>query len=303
MVAGWLVTGAKGFLGTNTSVGLQGRVKTVGMARTQFTSTDYSRAEILDLRDSETLVEVIRSVRPDVIVHGAAIAGHETAAKDPGQAYAVNVTASRILAEEAEALGSTMVFISTDALFSGQRGDYREDDALEPFSVYGETKALGEEAVRAATANHLIVRTNFFGWSETGKKSILEFFVNSLRQGTPVRGYPDFVVTSIYVQSLIQAIWDLTELGATGTMHVVSDDARSKYEFGCMVAQAFGLPSDLIAPLSSEGEGHVTSRSRNLSLNTDKVAQLLGHRLPTQAEGIAQAVCDEKGVAPRIRRT
>ena len=302
-MAKWLVTGAKGFLGTNSAIGLQGRVETVGLARTQLTTTDYSRTEILDLRDGEALVEVIRNVRPDVIVHGAAIAGHETAAKDPDQAYAVNVTASRILAEEAEALGSTMVFISTDALFSGQRGNYREEDELEPFSVYGETKALGEEAVRTATANHLIVRTNFFGWSETGKKSILEFFVNSLRQGTPVRGYPDFVVTSIYVQSLIQAIWDLTELRATGTMHVVSDDARSKYEFGCMVAQAFGLPSELIAPLSSEGEGHVTSRSRNLSLNTDKVAQVLGHRLPTQAEGIAQAARDEEGIVRWIRRS
>ena len=296
------MTGAKGFLGTNTAVGLQGRVETVGLARTHFTTTEYARTETLDLRDSEALVEVVRNVRPDIIVHGAAIAGHETAAKDPDQAHAVNVTASRILAEEAETLGSTIVFISTDALFSGQRGNYREDDELEPFSVYGETKALGEEAVRAATENHLIVRTNFFGWSETGKKSILEFFVNSLREGTPVRGYPDFVVTSIYVQSLIQTIWDLTERGAAGTMHVVSDDAHSKYEYGCMVAQAFGLPSRLIAPLTSEGEGHVTSRSRNLSLNTDKVAQLLGHRLPTQAEGIAQAARDEERIIPLIRR-
>lgn len=297
------MTGAKGFLGTNTAVDLQGRVETVGLSRTQLTTTDYSRAEILDLRDNKALVEVIRDVTPDVIVHGAAIAGHETAAKDPDQAYAVNVTASRILAEEAEGLGSTMVFISTDALFSGQRGNYHEEDELEPFSVYGETKALGEAAVRAATANHLIVRTNFFGWSDTGKKSILEFFLNSLRQGKPVRGYPDFVVTSIYVQSLIRAIWDLTELGATGTMHVASDDARSKYEFGCMVAQVFGLPLDLIAPLPSESETHVTSRSRNLSLNTDKVAQLLGHRLPTQAEGVAQAARDEKRIARLIRRS
>ena len=296
------MTGAKGFLGSNTVVGLHRRVEAVGLARTHFTTTGYSQTEILDLRDSKALIKVIRSMRPDVIVHGAAIAGHETAAKDPDQAHAVNVTASRILAEEAEALGSNMVFISTDALFSGQRGNYREEDPLEPFSVYGETKALGEEAVRATTANHLIVRTNFFGWSETGKKSILEFFVNSLRQGRAIHGYPDFVVTSIYVQSLIQAIWDLTELGASGTVHVVSDDARSKYDFGQLVAQTFGLPSDLIAPLSSESADHLTSRSRDLSLNTDKVAQLLGYRLPTQAEGIAQAARDEERITPLIRR-
>ena len=302
-MASWLVTGAKGFLGTNTAIGLSGRVEAVGLARTDFMQRNYSRSVTLDLRDTTDLVEVIRNEKPDVIMHGAAIAGHETAARDPDQAYAVNVTASRILAEEADTLGSTMIFVSTDALFSGQRGNYRENDELEPFSVYGETKALGEEAVRAATDNHLIVRTNFFGWSETGQKSILEFFVNSLRQGRSVRGYPDFIVTSIYVQSLIQVIWDLTERGATGTVHVVSNDARSKYDFGQLVAQAFVLPSDLIAPLSSEGEDHVTSRSRDLSLNTDKVARLLGHRLPTQAEGIAQAARDEERIAALIRRS
>ena len=297
----WLVTGARGFLGTNTVVGFPGEVDAVGLARTPLPNTRYSKAITLDLRDTGELRAAIRQVKPDVIMHGAAIAGHETAANDPEQAHAVNVTATRIIAEEAEMLGAKMVFISTDALFSGLQGNYREDHVLEPFSVYGETKALGEEAVRASTANHLIVRTNFFGWSETGRKSILEFFVNSLRQGTAVRGYPDFIVTSIYVQSLIQAIWDLNALGATGTMHVVSDDARSKYEFGCLVAQAFGLPQDLISPLSSAGGDHVTSRSRNLSLNTDKVAGLLGHRLQTQADGIFQAVRDQATLAPLIR--
>lgn len=300
-MATWLVTGARGFLGTNTAISLRGRVKTVGLARTHFSTTDYSRHEVLDLRDSDALVEVVRTVKPDVIMHGAAIAGHETAGRDPQQAYAVNVTATRILAEEADSLGAKLVFISTDALFSGSRGNYREEDPPEPFSVYGETKALGEEAVRASTANHLIVRTNFFGWSETGQKSILEFFVNALRQGVSVRGYPDFIVTSIYVQSLIETIWDLNVLGATGTMHVVSDDARSKYEFGCMVARSFGLHSELIEPLLSKCEDHVTSRSRNLSLNTEKVTQLLGHRLPTQAEGISQAADDEERIAPLIR--
>ena len=298
----WLVTGAKGFLGSNMAVSLRGKVDTVGLARSGFTSAHYSRTRNLDLRDRRALVQVVRDIKPDVIVHGAAIAGHETAAIDPVQAYAVNVAASRILAAEAEALNSTMVFISTDALFSGECGNYREDDPVSPFSVYGETKALGEEAVRAATSSHLIVRTNFFGWSDTGDKSILEFFVNSLRQGLIVRGYPDFVVTSIYVETLIQTIWNLVQTGATGTMHIASNDARSKYEFGCMVAETFGFSTNLIAPLHSTNDGHTTSRSRNLSLKTDKVAQLLGYRLSTQAEGIAEAARDEERITPLIRR-
>ena len=299
----WLVTGAGGFLGTNTGHFLARHLTTaIGLVRSRRELIPYPRVVSLNLQETSKIRSVVHELRPTVIFHGAAIAGHETAARDPEQAYAVNVDASQMLAEESAALGATIVFVSTDALFSGHSGNYRENDELEPFSIYGETKALGEEVVRAATANHLIVRTNFFGWSETGQKSILEFFVNSLRQGRAVRGYPDFVVTSIYVQSLIQTIWDLIERGATGTMHVASDDARSKYDFGQLVAQTFGLPSDLIAPLSSEGADHVTSRSRDLSLNTDKVARLLGHRLPTQAEGIAQAARDEERITRLIRR-
>ena len=302
MVTSWVVTGAAGFLGSHVGTFLSSRTPSIGIARRETNSHLYPQTFPLDLREFTRLEHFVHAANPPVIFHAAAIAGHETAASDPDQAFDVNVTATRVLANAASDIGARMIYISTDALFSGQRGNYREDDDLEPFSVYGETKALGEEAVRAATENHLIVRTNFFGWSETGQKSILEFFVNSLRQGRAVRGYPDFVVTSIYVQSLIQAIWDLTERGATGTVHVVSDDARSKYDFGQLVAQTFGLPSDLIAPLSSEGSDHVTSRSRDLSLNTDKVARLLGYRLPTQAEGIAQAARDEERITRLIRR-
>ena len=176
---------------------------------------------------------------------------------------------------------------------SPRDGNYRETDEPEPFSIYGETKLAGEAAVRETVADHLIVRTNFFGWSHRGDRSVLEFFVNALRSGTPVRGYPDFIVTSIYVQGLLQAIWDLGSLGTTGLVHVASSDAVSKHEFGIAVARAFGLDENLITPEHSAAGGHGTSRSRDISLNTDLLASLLGGDHRTQADGIAQAAVDE----------
>jgi dTDP-4-dehydrorhamnose reductase len=145
------------------------------------------------------------------------------------------------------------------------------------------------------------VRTNFFGWSETGRKSILEFFVNSLRAGTPVRGYPDFIVTSVYVQSLLKAIWRLGELGATGTLNIASSDALSKYDFGLTVAKAFGLDSGLIAPMGSATDGHATSRNRDLSLNTERAASLLGAPMQSQADGVREARDEEQILVPRLR--
>ncbi len=297
----WLVTGAGGFLGRNAGAFLHSRVHALGQVRHPSTSALYSRLLPVDLRDAQAVGELVRSTAPDVVLHAAAISGHEQADADRDQAEAVNVRATSEIARACDDKGARLIYISTDSVFSGSTGNYGEQDEPEPFSWYGESKLLGEASVRALVADHLVVRTNFFGWSDTGRKSVLEFFVNSIRAQQHVRGYPDFVVTSIYAQQLIEAIWRLTELGATGTFHVASTDALSKYEFGTSVAEHFGLDSSLIAREGPPAEAHTTSRARNLSLNTSKAAAVLGSPLPTQAEGIRQSVSDEAELAPLIR--
>ena len=303
MVPTWLITGARGFLGTNAGVALGDRVDLVGQARQAAPSATYRSIVGIDLRDPKPIEALIRDLRPQVIVNAAAISGHETCANDPGQARAVNVIATERIAQVAGDIGATMVHISTDAVFSGNTGGYRETDPVEPFSIYGETKVAGEEAVRSALEKHLIIRTNFFGWSETGRKSVLEFFVNSLRDQDRINGYPDFIVTSIYVQSLIDAIWQLVECDARGTFHVASRDALSKYDFGIDVARTFGLDATLIAPLGPPPGAHATSRSRDLSLRTDAVAAALGQPMQSQGEGIAQAYDEESTIGQLVRRS
>jgi len=297
----WLVTGARGFLGTNAGVFLRNRARAVGQARTSAASSLYDGIHGLDLRNAQEMAELITTLRPDVVLNAAAISGHETSANDPDQAHAVNVVATGAIAEACTEVGARMVHISTDAIFSGATGNYSEDDPPEPFSWYGETKLAGEQAVRDNLADHLVVRTNFFGWSETGHKSVLEFFVNSLRAGTNVRGYPDFVVTSIYVQSLLDAIWRLGELGVTGTVNLASSDALSKYDFGVLVADQFALDRGLIARLGPVPGAHTTSRGRDLSLNTSRAAALLGSPMETQGAGIGRSARDEATLGPLIR--
>jgi len=295
------VTGSRGFLGTNAGAFLRGRVNLVGQARVGAESALYERIIGLDLRNPTQMTDLIAEVRPDVVLNAAAISGHETSANDPEQAYAVNVVATKAIAEACAEVGARMVHISTDALFAGDRGNYTEGDEPAPFSYYGETKLAGEEAVRTALADHLIVRTNFFGWSETGRKSVLEFFVNSLRAGQNVRGYPDFIVTSIYIQTLLDAIWKFGSVGAVGTFHVASSDALSKYDYGRLIAEQFALDPELIARLGPDPGAHAASRSRDLSLNTSRAAGVLGAPLQTQAGGVRQAYDDESVLASSIR--
>ena len=97
-MARWLVTGARGFLGTNAGVYLEGRAQAIGLARSNTSSPAYAEMRALDLRNTAEVADLVRAVRPDVVLHAAAISGHETAANDPEQAHAVNVLASGAIA-------------------------------------------------------------------------------------------------------------------------------------------------------------------------------------------------------------
>ena len=297
----WLVTGAQGFLGANLGAFLEGRATRVGLARTASASPCFDQVLGVDLVVPEALEAAVAETRPDVIVHAAALSSHEACESDPALAQIMNVDVTERVARTAEACGARFILISTDAVFDGQCGNYSESDETNPFSVYGRTKLEGEKRAAEAT-QALILRTNFFGWSNTGKRSILEFFVNELSAGNSVRGFTDFTVTSMYVQHLAQAIWQLGNLSDSGVLHVASRDALTKYEFGMAVAHRFDLPEHLISPAAADPSA-IPPRSRNISLNTDKLASILGGPVPSQAEGIDLAHRDAAALRSYVRNS
>ncbi|MCF8531066.1 MAG: SDR family oxidoreductase [Candidatus Nanopelagicales bacterium] len=287
----WLVTGASGFLGTNFGAA-NDRDSLIGLSRTDVSPRGYSTHIHADLLDENAIADVMESMRPTYVVHSAALASHEECERDPDLAYASNVTATATLAHAAHRVGSRFIYISTDAVFDGMTGNYSETDTPRPFSVYGATKHQGEKAALEVNPDTLIIRTNFFGWSPTGNRSILELFVNNLRAGNSINGYTDFTVTSGYVQDLIRVIHQVKD--QTGTWHITSADALSKFQFGREVADVFGFDADLITPVTGHGE---ISRSRDISLNTTKVNEFLQRRgsvgLLTQRAGIERARQDQ----------
>ena len=285
----WLVTGANGFLGANLGAFLKGRAFRLGSARTGVSTRMYDEVVTGDLLNTDGLATNIRESRPEVVVHAAALAFHDQCEADPALAHAVNVEATAALARAAADAGARFVFISTDAVFDGTRGGYRESDPVSPTSVYGRTK-VEAELVAAQVTDALIVRTNFFGWSPSGRRSILEFFINALSTDERVRGFTDMTTSSAYTQVLAQTLWQLVDGGHTGTFHVTSPDRLSKYDFGAAVADQFGLDASLITPTTADIH---PPRNGDISLDVTKVQDALGITLPTMREGIALALRDD----------
>lgn len=294
----WLVTGAPGFLGANLGLHLEGRVHRIGIARTaRVAGGHYDEWLAADLEEPDAVAAAIEQRRPDVVVHAAAMASHEACESDPELAQRVNAHAVGVLSAATQRAGSRFVLISTDAVFDGARGHYSEADEPAPFSVYGRTKRAGE-LLALENPQALVIRTNFFGWSPSGRRSILEFFVNELGDGHAVRGFTDFSVTSAYAPALCDYLERLVALGATGLLHVTSPDALSKYEFGVAVAEHFGLDPHLITPTAADVH---PPRNRNLSLDVTRAETLLGTPLMGQRDGIAQAHVDADTLRARLR--
>lgn len=146
----------------------------------------------------------------------------------------------------------------------------------------------------------LVARTNFFGWSPSGTRSILEFFATAVRTGREAPGFTDFTVTSLYVADLVGILQRLVTDQRSGIVHVTSRDPLSKYAFGCEVAEALGGRTSLIRATSATN-GHSMARPRNLSLDTGLLRSWLGEEPPSQVEGIHRAYDEEREVVRAIR--
>lgn len=283
----WLVTGGTGIFGANAARFLSSRASAVGLARDE-TGSVFGSSISCDVRDASAVRAALDYVRPSVVVHAAAMSRHEQCEENPDLAFEVNVEGTRIMASEAGRVGARFVYISTDAVFDGRKGAYREKDAPNPFSTYGQTKLLGEKAAMEAV-DALVIRTNFFGWSPSGRQSILDFFVTALETGSRVPGYTNFTVTSMYVGDLVDVIWALVQRDARGLLHVASRDAQSKYEFGRLVAESFNLDPALIEPVSVPALGALNRGNRDISLSSEHAENVLGLVMPTQLDGLRRA--------------
>lgn len=242
-----LVLGASGFLGSNVVLALRGThdvVAHVGTGRPP-TGAAVVRADLADVAAVPGLVE---DVRPDLVVNCAALADVDRCEVDRDRSVALNVALPEALARACATVGTALVHVSTDAVFDGAGGPYREDDPPRPLSAYGLDKRAGEEAVLAAAPGALVARTNIVGWSPSGRRSLLEFFHDRLAAGATAPGFTDILFRPLPVQWFWPVCAALITAGRTGVVHATGPELVSKHDFGRRVATAFGLDPDLVLP-------------------------------------------------------
>ena len=281
-----LVTGASGLLGLNLALEATKQHQVFGVVKDHALNTEAFTVLQADLLEPGSIERLIDQTQPDWVIHCAALAILDACEAQPELASQLNIEVPRKLASYVARGGARLLHVSTDAVFDGKRGDYTEADNPNPLSVYARTKLAGEQAVAEANTDALIARVNLFGWSLSGKRSLGEFFYYSLSAGRSVQGFTDVYFCPLLANHLASILLEMLAANLSGLYHVVSRECVSKYAFGIRIAHRFGMDESLIHPTSVEESGLKAARSPNLTLQTDKLQQALGHATPDVEAGI-----------------
>ncbi len=277
-----LIIGASGFIGRYVSRRLAAPAgnAVVSAYNSRAPGDDgacWHRVEITRHADLDALFV---SAQPEVVVHLAAMADVGTAELNPDVATAVNVTATERIARLCELHSARLIFVSTEYVFDGQSGPYRETDAPAPTTQYGRTKFAAEQAVASQSSNWSILRTSIvYGWPTPERRNFVPMLVDRLRNGEPYHGPTNVCRSPVYVEHLVDGIQRLVESEHTGIHHVAGADWVTMYDFGVAVAERFGLDSSLVIPsLAPEDD--------RLGLDCERTMAGLGLPHPGLADGL-----------------
>lgn len=298
-----LITGGSGLLALNWALAIRDRYSvTLGLHERDISLAGIKTRQI-DLESVDYLVRAFETVQPQIVIHTAGLTNIEECEAKPGLAQHINVKLAANVAQACAKLGLPLVHISTDHLFSGGASSVDETHPTAPKNVYGRTKAEAEFRVLEAHAQTLVIRTNFYGWGPSYRRSFSDVVIEALRSGKELTLFKDVIYTPILIETATQAAHDLVNLKASGIFHVVGDERISKYEFGLKIAEEFNLDSNLIKPGFLTDQVSLVQRPHDMSLSNQKTCNLLGRKLGGVGEHIARLHQQEqKGLAQELQR-
>lgn len=285
-----LIVGASGFIGRYLArrLGSDGRRQVYCTFRSRPPGDDRNHWYQLELTDSMGLEKLFSLIRPDTVVHLAAMADVGTAEREREQATAVNVTATGAIAGLCEESGANLVFVSTEYVFDGQSGLYGEEDLPNPTTHYGRTKLAAEYAVARLSGRGAVLRTSIvYGWPAPGRRNFVPYLVERLRRGEAYAAGTEVMRSPIYVEHLAEGIAGLAQDFHPGVHHLAGRDWVSMYDFALAVADAFGLDRTLVKPINSDTANPDTANPDRLGLDCADTVRRLGLEQAGLAEGLA----------------
>lgn len=245
-----------------------------------------SNSIFLDITSKESVHQLVGEVKPTHIYLPAAATNVDECERDPASTFPINVTGVQNVIEAANHIRARLVYFSTDYIFDGKNGPYKEAEPPNPICEYGKQKVSAEHIILSTCRDFLIIRTTvIYGWEQQQKNFVIRL-IKSLKEKKEVRVPIDQIGSPTYAPNLAEATIQLAISNEQGIVNVTGPDIVSRYEFACEAADCFGLSKELIIPVETQLLGQIAKRPLHLGLVVTKATQLLNIPLQGYREGL-----------------
>jgi dTDP-4-dehydrorhamnose reductase len=262
-----LLTGATGRLGNYVLRELVSRGLTVtAWGGREGTVSFGVRVHPVDLVDADATAAAFRAVNPEVVIHTAAVSAIEDCERDPVRAGRINADATERLA--ALAAGARFILTSTDLVFDGERGWYREADVANPLSVYGRTKRAAEGHALAVPRGVVIRMSLLYGPALTNRSSFFDHMLAALRGGQSLKLFTDEWRTPLAFPAAAAGLVGVALSDFGGLLHLGGPERLSRLEMGQRLVRFLGCEPGLIVPTTRAEAGLAGVRPRDTSLDS-----------------------------------
>ncbi|MFL5787712.1 MAG: SDR family oxidoreductase [Flavisolibacter sp.] len=247
--------------------------------------------EKMDFTNKEEVSEIINKYKPDIIIHCGAISKPDECELHKENAFLVNVTGTINLLQQAAKWQSFFIFLSTDFVFDGKKGMYKEDDERSSVNYYGETKILAEDEVCKYRYKWTIVRTVLvYGKSLNSRQNIVTMVASALRKGEKLNIFNDQIRTPTFVKDIAKGITTIVIKGVTGIYHISGKDILTPYEIAISVADYLHLDRSLINPVTEFSFSQPAKRPLKTGFNINKASDQLNYQPVSFEEGLFQTL-------------
>ena len=247
--------------------------------------------ETIDILDYKALLAMLNEFRPEVIINAAALSAVDYCEQHPEEAYAINVTVVKHLAEYSHTHACRLIHLSTDFVFDGTSSiAYTETDTPNPVNYYGKTKQWSEETIGQLCTDYAIVRVEVVYGKPLPNQhgNIVHLVKTRLENGQSLRVVSDQFRSPTFVEDIAWAIEHLLSKQHQGIYHICGGETLSVAEIAYRVAEYFHLDASLIEAITTEEMNEATPRPPFTPMSVKKAQQELGYRPSTLEEGLKE---------------
>lgn len=288
-----LVTGSNGLLGQKL-IKLLGNKPDIELLATSKGANRVSNQEgyqyqALDITNQQEINSIFDTFKPNVVINTAAMTNVDACEKDKELCWDLNVNAVKYMIAASEKHNTHLIHLSTDFVFDGKEGPYKETDQPNPLSYYGKSKYEAEKLLQVSNIKWAIARTIIvYGVAENMSRSnIVLWAKEALEKGNPLTIVDDQFRSPTLAEDLAMGCWLIAEKHAEGIYHLSGKDNLSVLDLVYAVADFYGYDKSIITAISSASLNQTAKRPPKTGFILDKAINELGYLPCSFEEGLA----------------